>query len=318
MKGLLLLMLLIFISCEKSEIPILPHNPGDILINQIELSTDYRFQVFYDLGTNMKISQNIKTDWDLQFESSSEGFHILINSSTFSAVSYVNDVPFSDNLNPADLIWSWDNANGDLDSTAFGDHRIKTGFYILDRGYNMNASPRGYKKILIDTVNTEYYQISYSNLDNSDFNSVKIYKDQDVSFTSFSFEQNNTVSIQPPIDDWDLIFTQYTHLFNDTITPAYLVTGVLSNYNVLVAQDTVYDFEDITYDMISNFLFSNDCNIIGYDWKEYSFDSGAFTINSLITYIIKDRQERYFKLRFLDFYNDIGEKGYPKFEIQEL
>ena len=63
----------VFISCEMEEIPVSPHNPGDIQINQIELSNDYRHQVFYDLGSNSIISDNLKTDWDLGFESSSQG-----------------------------------------------------------------------------------------------------------------------------------------------------------------------------------------------------------------------------------------------------
>ena len=30
------------------------------------------------------------------------------------------------------------------------------------------------------------------------------------------------------------------------------------------------------------------------------------------------KNDKYYKLHFIDFYNNLGEKGYPKFEIQEL
>ena len=308
----------VFISCEMEEIPVSPHNPGDIQINQIELSNDYRYQVFYDLGSNSIISDNLKTDWDLGFESSNDGYHIILNSSTYSALSYIENISFNDNIDPTDLTWSWDNPNGDLDSSAFGDSRSVSGFYVFDRGFDLNGTPRGFKKILIDSITNEFYQISFSNLDNSDYNSFKLYKDPSVNFTCFSFESNQIVDIEPSYNDWDLLFSQYTHLYNDTTTPAYLVTGVCSNLDVLVAKDTSYEFNEINYSMINEFSFNDDRDAIGFDWKEYNFNAGSYTINSNTNYIIMDKQQKYFKLRFIDFYNSDGDKGYPTFEIQEL
>ena len=318
MKKYLCLVFIVLISCEKEEIPVSPHNPSDIQINQIELSNDYRYQVFYDLGSNSIISDNLKTDWDLGFESSSQGYHVILNSSTYSALSYIENISFNDNIDPTDLIWSWDNPNGDLDSSAFGDSRNLSGFYVFDRGFDLNGSPRGFKKILIDSITNEFYQISFSNLDNSDYNSFKLYKDPSVNFTCFSFESNQIVDIEPSYNDWDLLFSQYTHLYNDTTTPAYLVTGVCSNLDVLVAKDTSYEFNEINYSMINEFSFNDDRDAIGFDWKEYNFNAGSYTINSNTNYIIMDKQQKYFKLRFIDFYNSDGDKGYPTFEIQEL
>jgi len=317
-RYLIYLVTFLFFSCEKEELAILPHSPGNILSKEIELGIDYRNQVFYDLGSNSVVNNNLKTDWDLGFQSSNDGFHVLLNSSTFCALSHINNYSFFDTLTTNNLSWIWDNPNGNLDSSAFGDYRDKGGFFILDRGYNVNGNPRGFKKIKIDTVTINFYQITYSNLDNSEFNSLKVYKDPLVGFTSFSFTQNDVVNIQPPIDDWDLIFTQYTHLFDDPTTPSYLVTGVLSNYDIMVAKDTSYSFNEITYEMLTNFNFTYECNAIGYDWKNYNHNSGSYTINSNVNYIIKDRKQKYFKLRFTDFYNSDGDKGYPTFELQEL
>ena len=318
MKKYLFIIMFVFISCEMEEIPVSPHNPGDIQINQIELSNDYRYQVFYDLGSNSIISDNLKTDWDLGFESSNDGYHIILNSSTYSALSYIENISFNDNIDPTDLTWSWDNPNGDLDSSAFGDSRSVSGFYVFDRGFDLNGNPRGFKKILIDSITNEFYQISFSNLDNSDYNSFKLYKDPSVNFTCFSFESNQIVDIEPSYNDWDLLFSQYTHLYNDTTTPAYLVTGVCSNLDVLVAKDTSYEFNEINYSMINEFSFNDDRDAIGFDWKEYNFNAGSYTIISNTNYIIMDKQQKYFKLRFIDFYNSDGDKGYPTFEIQEL
>jgi hypothetical protein len=58
--------------------------------------------------------------------------------------------------------------------------------------------------------------------------------------------------------------------------------------------------------------------MVGYNWKEYDLSAGEYTVFSNINYIIQDKNDKYYKLHFIDFYNNLGEKGYPKFEIQEL
>ena len=54
-KYLIFLVTFLFLSCEKEELPILPHNPGNLLTKQIELGIDYKYQVFYDLGKYSEI-----------------------------------------------------------------------------------------------------------------------------------------------------------------------------------------------------------------------------------------------------------------------
>jgi len=323
-KILCLILSISLISCEKNEIP-KDFTARNVVTDQISLESDYKYQIFYDLGTKSVVSQNLKIDWDLAFESSKDGFHIIINSSTFSGLSYIDSNNFNEiitNQTVQNLDWSWDNPNGNLNSTAFGDFRNKNGFFILDRGsyqgQNLNVINRGYKKIQIDTVNNEFYSITYANLDNSEYNTINIFKEDNKNFIFFSFNKNNTVNIQPPPNEWDLIFSQYTHLFNNNETPSYLVTGVLSNHGVLIAKDTLSSFEEITYNDAINYSFASNADEIGYNWKEYSFDNNSYNVKSNINYIIIDKQEKYYKLRFIDFYNEFGEKGYPTFEIQEL
>ena len=66
--------------------------------------------------------------------------------------------------------------------------------------------------------------------------------------------------------------------------------------------------------MISMYEFNNQQDDIGYNWKYYDFDNEIYNVDLYINYIIKNQEERYFKLHFLDFYNNNGEKGYPLFE----
>ena len=172
----------------------------------------------------------------------------------------------------------------------------------------------------IEKINNDYYKIRYSNLDNSNDTVIQINKEDQTSFIAYSFDIDDKISIFPESYKWDLIFTQYTAFFNDTTTPAYLVTGVITNYlnNVLVALDTINDFEQINLSMINNYNFSNNQDEIGYNWKSYDLDNNLYIINNSLIYIIKDVEGRYFKFQFFDFYNDVGQKGYPQFKIQEL
>ena len=311
---------ILFISCEKNEIPVAKHTMGEILVQQINMSSDYSKQIFYSTSENIIVSSNTKDTWDLAFRSSENSSEIIINSSTFSQICELEDHPFEDMISTTNLLWKWDNPQGIYTETALGIPK-KTTTFVLDRGYNIDGTSRGYKKIKIDSINNNSYIITYANLDNSETQNVSITKDSLFNYKYFSFTSNNIVNIEPKKNSWDLAFTQYTHLFiNDTETPAYLVTGVLTNYlnNVMIAKDTINAFDSITIEMIESYVFSQHQDAIGYNWKYYSFESQSYTVLSDINYIIKDISGRYFKMHFIDFYNDVGEKGYPKFEIQEL
>ena len=310
---------ILLFSCEKSEIPIQPHEMGDILSNQINMQSDYSKQVFYSLNNNIAIKENIKTDWDLGFESSEEGWRIILNTSTYSSVSKIINSNFEASISINNLTWQWENPTGIIEGTAIGDYRNENVMFIINRGYNINGNEAGYKKFMIESINDEYYIIKYANLDNTNSNTIEIQKDNSKNFQYLSFKNNTVINIEPNKEDWDLLFTQYTHLYNDPdLPPSYLVTGVLINYlnNVLVSKDSINTFEDINYNNVETYTFSNKQNVIGYDWKTYN--GNGYVINTNLTYIIKDISNRYFKMRFIDFYNSYGEKGHPSFEIQEL
>ena len=310
-----------FISCERNEIPIEQHPMGEIQLQQINMQSDYSQQIFYNSSENIGVSSNTKSDWDLGFQSSQNGSQIIINSSTFSQISELEGHLFEDPISLIDLTWKWDSPQGIYTATAFNKPESPTTTYILDRGYNIDGTQRGYRKIKIDSINRYSFFITYSELDNTDMQSVEINKDSLFNYQYFSFTNNDIVNIEPEKGNWDLVFTQYTHLFIDnSATPAYLVTGVLTNYlnDVMIAKDTLNSFEEISLPLINSYDFSQHQNAIGYNWKAFDFENQIYSIRSDITYIIKDVSNRYFKMHFIDFYNDLGEKGYPKFEIQEL
>ena len=324
MKKILFLFFLLvtIISCEMDELPIEPHNPGNLIINQLFLGEKYRNQIFFHLNTNSVTAQNLKNDWDIAFQNLSYGNSIIINSTQFSKVAVINNKNFMLDVNIDTLDWKYDSPSGIFDFNAMDNYLNENVFFIIDRGYDLDDEYlQSFKKIKIDSIRNNNYFIKYSNLDNTDLRNLVINEDLDLNFQYFSFDNNGVVIIEPKKENWDLLFTKYTHLFNqDNGVFPYMVTGVHINYlnHTKVAIDTINNFEFINYDNINNYLFFEKSDIIGYNWKSYSISDQLFTIYPNINYIIKTSEGRYFKLHFIDFYNDLGEKGYPKFEFQEL
>jgi hypothetical protein len=118
--------------------------------------------------------------------------------------------------------------------------------------------------------------------------------------------------------DYDLVFTQYTHLFTDPLTP-YLVTGIISNRGFTsIARLDEKPFAEIELQNVESLEFSYDLDVIGYDWKYYSLEDGVFTTFSNQHYIIQTQDGLFYKLRIVGFYNSEGLKGYPNIEFQAL
>jgi len=310
-----------FASCEKKEIPVdpPPPTPGDVTIRQVNMGSDYSDQIYYRLSDSGIVSVNDRSIWDLSFESSDEGWHVLINSSKGMKVSFFEGVGFQDELSLANVIWNYDASTGNLDSTAIGDWRSANGIYVVNRGYSTTGSFYGNKKFIVSDVNENFFTVEFSDLNGNNHQVVEILKNSDLNYTQFSFD-TGLVEVEPEKNSWDFLFTQYTYIFTDIeeVTP-YQVTGVLLNPNNVQALliDTL-SFENIDLEFASSIILSDKLDAIGYNWKSYGLNAGYYEIYSNQIYIIKDVEGIYYKLHFTDFYTETGLKGAPKFEFQKL
>lgn len=305
----------LFTSCLKDEIPVPPHESGDIIENAVELGNDYRYQAYYDFETNTFVKQHVKTDWDLGFETSANGFRIVLNGAKSTRAAQLTTTNFASVSDTIGAIWKYDAHSGTLDSTAIGNWQGANSIYIIDRGYSYNGTHLGFRKIEFTSVTANVYTIHYAHIDGSNEITRTIAKNPSYNFTFFSFETNSEVSIEPEKEKWDLVFGQYTFLFEPDLP--YLVTGVLANRNgVEIAEVFDIPFSEITFSEVANRTFSTDIDIIGYDWK--TFSGGTYVIHSEKSYLVKTVEGYYYKIHFIDFYNDAGEKGAPRFEIGAL
>ncbi len=336
--ALVAFMLLFFSACLKEEEPVTPPNmQGNVETAQIPMGKDYSKQFFFDLGTNSVVSSNNKTDWDLAFECGTDDYHIFLNSSKLMFASNTFQTDFTLVTSADSLLWTWDVASGNSDSTAIGEwgnyadrnvisHRH---VYLIHRGKDAAGSDIGIKKLVLGSLLNDTYTIKFANLDGTDEHIMEISKDNDFSRVYFSFDNGGEIkTIEPAKDAWDIEFTVYTHIFSetpdniqqpDTLIP-YLVTGVLQNPDgVAVAEYFNKPFADITLNEAMNLGFvEGNIDVIGYDWKYFNFEAVTYDVLPNRAYIIRDTEGYLYKLQFIDFYSTTGEKGYPKFEFQRL
>lgn len=317
-------------SCFKEDEPVTPHQPGSVFTDTIPMTYDYRYQVYFSLAENRMVSRNLKTESDLGFECSANGWKIILNTADFMKAADLGEVPFGQPQDTSHAAWKFDKSDGNPDSLAIGKwYSIVNGdtlsnhhVYAIDRGTDQIASPLGVFQAIFDSLSGGRYYFRLATIGGGQVYSGVVAKDSSVSILYYSYPSGGSeIPLEPPKEDFDLLFTQYsTLLFTDIGEPyPYLVTGVLINrYNTSVALDTVHEFSSITLQEVTGLRYSNALDAIGYEWKSYDFESGAYTVKSNITYIIRNNHDLYFKMRFIGFYNASGEKGYPVIEYQPL
>lgn len=319
-KWIFIALLPIVSACFKKELPVpkpaLEPVPG-ATTSQVVIGSDYANQIYYDLETNTIIRQNNREVWDLAFEAGDNGFHVLLNESRVMAAAVSSETDITALTSDGGLTYTWDYHTGNLDSTAIGDWQSLGKVYSIDLGTSLLGANMGKKKLKIVSVSATEYEIQFADLNSTSIKTYTVPKSTTAGFTYVSLTGNGSVlDVEPDKGTWDLLFTNYCHVF-DAHTP-YSVVGVLSNRYGVKVQEVNIPFADLKHSDILDANFENRINVIGYDWKVYDFDTGTYTVNSNRTFIVKTVNGRYFKMRFIDFYDDNGVKGAPKFDLQEL
>lgn len=319
MKKLLpLTTLALLAACMKEELPA-PRAPrGEARSTQLCLGSGYANQLWFDLATGTVVAQNPRGAWDLAFESAPAGWRVLLNGSRLMTVWPLGAVDITQPHDTTGLsaLRRVDAASLHPDSLAFGDWRGADGVFIVDMGLSATGEFLGLRKLRLLDVSATAYQLEHAAMDGSSLVAVTVPKDPQRAFTSWSFAAG-VQPIEPPIGAWDLCFTQYTHRF-EVFSLDYLVNGVLSAGTTRVARVTGRDFAGITAADTLEFPLRAERNVIGYDWKVYSFETSAYSIAPGLAYIVRDAEGFLYKMRFVDFYGPQGQTGCPLFETVPL
>ncbi len=310
-------------SCSRDELPVAPHESGNVTAMSVDMDLSYKYQIYYDLRTNTVVGQHEKTIWDIGIEASAGGYRVVLNGAKamyafatskteFAGVSLADSAGFAAGMR-------WDSHTGSMDSTAIGDWRALKPVYIIDRGMDEKGVHQGWAKLQMTDVTETSCHIRFASLPGGESRELTVQKDSLYNLAFVSFTTGEQVLVEPPKATWDLAFTQYTYVFYDQDPPTpYLVTGCLLNRNNTTAYiDTTTAFSDISLSTVETEMLTNDLNTIGYDWKVYT-SSGAYVVLAGKSYIIRDADGILYKLHFTGFYNQSGVKGTPQWEYQQL
>lgn len=319
-------------SCFKEDELIIPHVPGNYITDTVALTDSYQYQIYYNLHDSSVAGSNLRSSWDLGFESASDGWRVILNTSCFMKSAYLSGQVFGTPSDTTGAKWLFNPSDGSSDSVAIGKWFTAQGtdtlginrVLLIDRGVDAKGNPRGFRQLVVDSLSHGIYYFRIAAYDGSNQQSFSIAKKSDVNYVLFSISNPSVVISEPVNYSWDLLFSQYTTLLYTSAGDPYpyLVTGVLLNpYSVQIAIDSLSAYEDITFEKAQSMNFSKQADKIGYDWKIYNFDDGTYKVNSKIIYVIRDTKGFLYKLRFKDFYkllNNRLKKGYPSFEYQKL
>lgn len=328
------LLFMLFSSCEKADTPVQLPPPGDLQLMTARMGMNYDTMVFVCLKTGTAVS-HFNRSYDLAFETSAEGWRIYLNSAQLMVAGSktIYDLTLADT---AGIIWKPDDASLHDDSLAIGKWCNNSGFnnkgvVFIDRGKPFFTGSERFRKMLIEEVNGFQYKIRFSKLNNSGLTDFTIPKNEAYSLVYFSFNNNGEIkTLAPARNEWDLVFTRYTHTYYDEpITSPfryYLVSGAVLNkwnggLNELVKKDSTagyIPFENASYPAILNLPISNRADAIGFDWKYFDFNSNMYFIRPHQWYLLKSSEALYYKLRFIDFYDEAGNKGTARFEFQRI
>lgn len=326
----LTLVLISLTSCEKQEkLYPAPVVPKGIQTATFAMGENYENQLWFEFSTQQSWSNPFGL-WDIGF-SCSENNEIIINSGrhgSYGAIHFDN-TDFSDirTIDQTREKWLYDNPNGAPDSLAFsswcyvnGQGKVtgKDRLYILNRG----ADSLGTKKFIkLKIIGREggVYHFQWSLLEDSiPTNDIFLRINPDYNYVYYNFTLEKEVYNEPVNSkSWDLLFTTYKEEVKDDATQKYypyILRGVLTNPSkVRVCEiNNKIAFENIDLNYAKSRVYSPFRNEIGYDWKLWNLSANKYTVDQNKIYLIQDTKGNYFKLKFVDFYDDQGRKGYPK------
>jgi len=333
-KNLLpVLLAVLMVSCAKEDTPYILPPPGELQLMSAAMGVNYDSQVYVDLASGKMKSVPYRS-WDLAFEASEAGFRVYLNTGKFMFLANT----FSTDFAAADSSgrqWKTETEHLYDDSTAFGDWRAAaaTGgghVCVVDRGRTEHFGAARWRKIQIVSVNASEYVIRFSPYNSSSFTEFTIPKNSDYSLIYFSFENGGSlVDVAPKKTEWNIVFTKYTYTYYTEPVNSpyrhYMVTGALlnkwaGNMNEQMRKDSTQNyvpFDQFNAEQISKQNFNSLAGTIGFSWKDYDFSLG-FIIYPDRYYLLKDPSGFVYKIRFLDFYDDQGNKGTARFEYKRL
>lgn len=297
--------------------------PGTETQAMVSMGPEYEYMVFFKFKNGTLVKQKV-CDWDIAFASGSSERHITLNGGNAVQVYNTCDTAIGKVFSEPDPEdWQWDNPNGDPDSTAIGQWYNKFNGSSLRQTYLIDCGPGNpgpYTKMVILSCDSVSYRIRLAGGRVGSPREFTIPKNPKSNYTYFSIRDLKVVSIEPPSTDWDIVFTKYRFVYYDMvpITPYYVCGTLLNRNKCKVVECRNRSFEAMDKATAATLNFTRKADEIGYDWKAFDLNALRYTVRKNQFFLIEDEEGFIYKLRFLDFYDEKGQKGFPSFLYQRL
>lgn len=306
-------------SCFKEEMPVPKKDRGDIVTETLEMGPTYDTRFYINLD-KQEINGSInKYDWDIALSGDSLNPYIRLNTSIGMYAYKTGKQSIAEVLDTNGLMSSplIDYPAGDKDSLALSGILESGEVYLIDLGIDAGLQKSGYL-LLKANLNLGHYALQYKYFNQSRILDAKVDFNPGKSHLLYSFK-TGIVTMEPDKKEWDFMITQYQHVYYAPFQ-TYSVVGCLINPSKVSA--SIYKgnktFSELNLTDAMNADYSKREDHIGFGWKYYDLNKNKYIIRPEKCYFIKYDNGVTFKLHFIGFYNDKGEKGTPIFEYKEL
>lgn len=281
----------------------------------ISMGPNYANEIFWKMQGGQTGEAAINS-WELAFRIGLQNSSIFINSANGVSLYAVPNVDTAGwlTLDTTGLqSWqqlfnsdtSWEFGAFDRSSTGFpdfswGDYDFNTHVVTGDSLYIIKTGI-AFKKLWIVKKDFGNWTFRYANLDNSGDQTVVLNNADygNKNFAYYSITNGVPLNPEPVTTEWDILFTRYLTLLPPDNMP-YLVTGVLNNVGVSVAEANKVDVNTVDSADYTN-SYSASISEIGYDWKYFDMNAGQYFVTDSLCYFVKSLDGNIYKLVFTEF-----------------
>lgn len=333
--------LVVMTGCMPEDEAVVLPPAGDTVTMSVNMGSDYTHRIYLDLSSG-QTQRELNNLYHLEFDS--EGSMLYLSSGAMvrawdSGETDPSEISQTTVVQEPEYNFAPDSPSLKPDSLVFKDWNVpvegKSGkrVYVVQLGIRPNTGfPNNlFRKVVINSVDEEKWEIAIGRLNDDELTPFTIYKDKTRSKTYFSFDDDGKVveNVEPPKKDWDMVIMRYQFIYwsepLDSPFRYYSVSGVLNNKNqgikTLQLQKNHHPayvpWDEMTLEKAKALTLTDKADEIGFEWKAYDFTFGYKAVEDNY-YIVTDADGGYYKLRFLDFYSETGEKGTPLFQFKAL
>jgi hypothetical protein len=284
-----------------------------IIYDEVTMSPGNTDMVFYALE-NGAVSSVVQSSWDLAFAVTPMGSTIRINGGSGCELMLYGGLETWDSVDTSMIgtlpklyndqsdwgVGAYSQGGDGVFDIGWGLYNIVTHIVTGDKVFILKLSDGTLKKTKIVSLEAGEFKYVYANIDGSDSQELSVVQSDytDKNFVYFDFGSEMLMDLEPVNTSWDMVFLKYIADVGGGFY--YPVTGCLANNNVSV-QKVEGLFDPFYESDFSSELMSDLADAIGYDWKEYDMNLGAYNVADDRCYFVSDENGMTWRVVFTAF-----------------